>query len=182
MDDRLPGIRPRQTLWRRLDRTARLGFPSALTVLLLLLFAAPFRLPGQAELQTAAALCCVFFWSIHRPGSMPPPAVFLVGLLADLLGFAPPGVGVITLLAAHGIAVRWRRELLRLGFLLSWVAFGAVAVALAGLHWALTCLLTFRLLPAASALFQATLAAGLYPLLAVLLARAHRTIAEPANA
>ena len=182
MDDRLPGIRARPSLWRRLDQTARLCFPTVLTMALLLVFAAPFRLPGQAELQNAAALSCVFFWSVHRPGSMLPPAVFLVGLLADLLDFAPPGVGVISLLVAHGVAVRWRRELLRLGFLPSWVAFGTIAAALAGLQWLLTCLLTFRLLPAGPALFQAVLAAGLYPLLAVLLARAHRTIAEPANA
>jgi len=182
MDDRLPGIRPRPSLWRRLDGTARRSLPTALTMLLLLVTAAPFRLPGQAELQNAAALSCVFFWSVWRPGSMPPPAVFLIGLLADLLDFAPPGVGVISLLVAHGVAVRWRRELTRQGFLLVWLAFVAVASGLAGLQWLLTSALTFRLLPAGPALFQAVLAAGLYPMLAVLLARAHRTVAEPANA
>ena len=182
MDDRLPGIRARPSLWRRLDGTARRSFPTVLTMLLLLLTAAPFRLPGQAELQNAAALSCVFFWSTYRPGSMPPPAVFLIGLLADLLDFAPPGVGVITLLAAHGVAVRFRRELLRQGFLLVWLAFVAVAAGLAGLQWLLTSALTLRVMPVGSMLFQAVLAAGLYPMLAVLLTRAHRTIAEPANA
>jgi len=182
MDDRLPGIRPRPSLWRRLDGIARRSFPTALTMLLLLITAAPFRLPGQAELQNAAALSCVFFWSVYRPGSMPPPAVFLIGLLADLLDFAPPGVGVISLLVAHGVAVRWRRDLMRVGFLLVWLAFAAVATGLASLQWLLTSALTFRLLPAGAALFQAALAAGLYPMLAVLLSRAHRGIAEPANA
>jgi rod shape-determining protein MreD len=57
-----------------------------------------------------------------------------------------------------------------------------MATALAALQWLLTSLLTLRLVPLGPALFQATLAAGLYPLLAVLLVRAHRTIAEPANA
>ena len=171
MDDRLPGIRPRPSLWRRLDGTARRSFPTVMTILLLLVAAAPFRLPGQAELQNAAALSSVFFWSVYRPGSMPPPAVFAIGLLADLLDFAPPGVGVISLLVAHGVAVRFRRALLRQGFLLVWLAFVAVASAL-----------TLRLLPGGSALFQAALAAGLYPMLAVVLVRAHRTIAEPANA
>ena len=182
MDDRLPGIRPRPSLWRRLDGTARRSFPAVLTVVLLLVTAAPFRLPGQAELQNAAALSCVFYWSIYRPDSMPPPAVFLIGLLADLLDFAPPGVGVISLLVAHGVAVRFRRELLRQGFLVVWLAFVAVAATLAGVQWLLTSALTLRLLPAGSALFQAALAAGLYPMLAVLLARADRTIAEPAHA
>lgn len=182
MDDRTPGIRPRQTLGRRLDALARRAFPLAMTVALVLITAAPFRLPGQAELQNAAALACVWFWSVFRPLSMPPPAVFLVGLLADLLDFAPPGVGVVTLLVAHAVALRWRRALTRQGFLMIWLAFVAMATALAALQWLLTSLLTLRLVPPGPALFQAMLAAGLYPLLAVLLVRAHRTIAEPANA
>lgn len=182
MDERTPGIRPRPSLWRRLDGTARRVFPTASTMLLLLLAAAPFGVAGQAELQSALALCCVFFWSVYRPDSMPPPAVFLVGLLADLLGFAPPGVGVLGLLVAHGLALRWRRYLARQGFVLPWLAFVSVALCLAAVQWLLTSVLTFRLLPLAPALFQALLAAGLYPLLAVPLARAHRTIAEPAHA
>ena len=182
MDERQPGIRPRLTIWRRLDGTARHCFPAALTVLLLLVTAAPFRLPGQGELQNAAALGCVFFWSVYRPGAMPPPVVFLIGLLADLLDFAPPGVGVVSLLLAHGLAVKWRRHLVRQGFLMVWLAFAAVATGLAALQWLMISLLTVRLLPGGPVLFQAMLAAGLYPLLAVLLARAHRTVAEPANA
>lgn len=182
MDDRTPGIRPRPTIGRRLDALARRAFPTAMTVALVLVTAAPFRLPGQAELQNAAALACVWFWSVYRPLSMPPPAVFLVGLLADLLDFAPPGVGVVSLLVAHAVAVRWRRVLTRQGFLLGWLAFVALAAALAGMQWLLTSLLTLRLVPIGPALFQAMLAAGLYPALAVLLARAHRTVAEPANA
>ena len=59
--------------------------------------------------------------------SMPPPAVFLIGLLADLLAYAPPGVGVLSLLVAHGLALRWRRYLARQGFVLPWIAFTSVA-------------------------------------------------------
>jgi len=182
MDERTPGIRPRPTFGRRLDAMARRAFPTAMTLALVLLTAAPFRLPGQAELQNAAALACVYFWSVYRPLSMPPPAVFLVGLFADLLDFAPPGVGVISLLAAHAMALRWRRAITRQGFLVVWLVFAGLAAALAVLQWLLTALLTLRLLSPAPALFQALLAAGLYPALAVLLARAHRTIAEPAHA
>src|SRR4051812_25621316 len=177
--ERRPGIRPRPSLGRRLDVAARRSFPGATTALLLLLTAGPLGLPGQAQLQSAVVLACVFFWSLHRPASMPPPLVFALGLLADLLGYAPVGVGVLMLLIAHGLALLWRRELARQGFLMSWLAFVGVAAGAAGLQWLLSSLLTFRLLPAAPALFQAALSAGLYPLLAVLLARAHATLAEP---
>jgi rod shape-determining protein MreD len=179
---RTPGIRPRPTLWRQLDAASRAAFPAAFTALLLLLLAAPLRLPGQAQLQPAAALACVFFWSLLRPASMPPPAVFALGLLSDLLGLEPLGINVLVLLIAHGLAVRWCRTLMQQGFLLVWLAFVAVAAGAAALEWVLTDLLTFRLLPGGAALFQFALTTGLYPLLATLFIRAHRGLANPEQA
>lgn len=182
MTEKLPGIRPRPSLSRRLDMTARRGFPASTTALLLLVSAAPLGVPGQPELQQALALGCVFFWSLFRPASMPPMAVFGLGLLIDLLSFAPVGVGLLTLLGAHGIAMAWRRVLVRRGFVVVWLAFVGVAVAAAAFDWALTSLLTFRLLPPLPGVFQAGLAAGMYPALSVMLTRAHQTLAEPEHA
>ena len=182
MSERLPGIRPRQTLWRRLDASARWSFPASSTMLILTLMAAPLGLPGQAELQVAIALSCVFFWSLFRPASLPPVVVFLLGLFVELLDYAPPGVNVLTLLLVHGLALRWRRLLVRQGFLLVWLTFAGIAAGAAALQWALTSALMVRLLPPSPGLLQAALAAGLYPGLAVLLTRAHQTLAEPIRA
>ena len=113
---------------------------------------------------------------------MPPPVVFLIGLLFDLLGYLPLGVGALTLLAVHGLALRWRRLLTRQGFLSVWLAFAAFAAGAAALGWVLTALLSFRLLPLGPALFQAVLTAALYPALAVLFIRAHRSVADPERA
>lgn len=181
-DERIPGIRPRPTLWQRLDAVSRSAFPAACTVLLLLAAAAPLGVPGQAVLQPAVALACVFSWSLVRPASMPPPAVFLIGLLSDLLGLSPPGVSALILLVAHGLAVKWRRVLAGQQFGLAWLAFVAVAAGAAALDWALTGLLTWRLLPAGAAVFQFALTAGLYPALAALFLRAHRGLAGPGQA
>jgi rod shape-determining protein MreD len=182
VSERLPGIRPRQSLWRRLDASARWSFPASSTAIALILTAAPLGLPGQAELQSAIALASVFFWSLFRPASMPPPVVFLLGLFADLLDYAPPGVSVLTLLVVHGLVLRWRRVLVRQGFLLVWLAFLGVAAGAAALQWVLTSVLVFRLLPPGPGLFQAALAASIYPALAVLLTRAHQTLADPVRA
>ncbi|MBN9508995.1 MAG: rod shape-determining protein MreD [Alphaproteobacteria bacterium] len=180
--ERLPGIRPRESLLRRLDMAARWSFPATTTALLLLAAAAPLGLPGQGELQAAIALACVYFWSLFRPASLPPVVVFAIGLLADLLSFGPPGVGVLTLLLVHGLAMRWRRVLVRQSFLLVWLAFVGVAAGAAALEWALTSVLTFRLLPPAPGFLQAALTAGLYPALATLLTRAHQSLAAPERA
>lgn len=180
MDERVPGIRPRPSLWSRLDGFARQSFAGATTALMLLAIAAPFGVPGQAELLVAVALACVFFWSLFRPACMPPPLVFALGVLADLLGYAPLGVDVLMLLIVHGLALRWRRFLTRQGFFIVWLAFVLVAAGAAVLQWALTCALMLRLLPPLPVLFQAALAAGLYPLLAVLLTRAHQSLGQGA--
>jgi rod shape-determining protein MreD len=102
--------------------------------------------------------------------------VFLLGLLTDLLAYAPPGISVLSLLIVHGLAVRGRRALVRQGFLVVWLSFSLIAFAISLLQWALTSVLVFRLMPATPAFFQAALAAGLYPALAVLLTRAHQTL------
>ena len=179
---RTPSIQPRPTMWRLLDAASRQSFPAACTALLLLLLAAPFGLPGQAQLQPAAALACVFFWSVFRPASMPPPVVFMLGVLADLLGMTPLGSNVLALLLAHGLAVRWRPVLPQQGFLVVWLAFVAVAAGAASLGWAIGSLMMMRVLPGVPALFQFGLAAGLYPVLAMVFTRAHRGLADPDSA
>ena len=106
----------------------------------------------------------------------------MVGLLLDLLDWLPIGTGVLTLLIAHGVALRWRRSLGRQGFALVWLAFAVVAAGAAALEWAATAMLTWRLVPPGAMLFQAVLSAALYPALAILFARAHRSIANPERA
>jgi len=165
-----------------LDAAARQTFPVTTTAILLLTLSVPLGLPGQPQLQLALALACVFFWSVFRPDSMPPAAAFLLGLLTDLLSLAPPGISVLVLLTVHGVAVRVRRLLSLQGFLVVWLAFVAVAAGAAAVEWALTSILTFRLLPAGPALLQFGVSAGFYPLLATLFTRAHRGLADPEKA
>ena len=180
--DQAPGIRPRSTLGRRLDIAARHAFPASCTILLMLLSLTPFDIVDQAELLPAVTVACVYFWSLFRPAAMPPPVVFLIGLLLDLLGYLPLGVGVLTLLIVHGLALRWRTVLTRLGFLMVWLAFAGFGAGAAAVSWLLTMLLSFRMLPPGPAIFEAVLTAALYPALAILFIRAHRSVADPERA
>ena len=180
--DQSPGIRPRPTLGRRLDAAARASFPAGFTLLLMLLAAAPFGLPLQAALLPALTLGCVWFWSLHRPAALPPPLVFLLGVLFDLLAYLPLGTGVLTLLIVHGVALRVRWGLVRQGFPLIWLAFAGVAAGGALLGWGLSSLLQFRLLPFPPAMFQFALTVAVYPVLSVLFSWAHGALADPDRA
>ena len=182
MTDRLPGIRPRPSLWRLLDATARQSFPVTIAALLLLGLSAPLGLPGQPQLQAAVVVACVFFWSVFRPDSMPPAAAFALGMLTDLLSLAPPGITVLVLLIIHGVALRTRRFLSAQGFVVMWLAFVAVGAGAAAVEWALTSLLVFKLLPIGPALLQFGVSAGFYPMLALVFTRAHRGLADPERA
>ncbi|MSP00311.1 MAG: rod shape-determining protein MreD [Acetobacteraceae bacterium] len=182
LSDRTPGIRPHQTVGRRLDIAWRYAFPAATSVLFMLLSLAPFGLWGQAALLPVVALTCVWFWSLFRPAAMVPPVVLLIGVLLDLVGFLPLGVGGLTMLATHGLAHRLRRFLSRQGFTVVWLIFMTVACGIAAMNWALVSLLTLTLVPPGPVLFQAGLAVAMYPVVAIPLMLAHRTIADPERA
>jgi rod shape-determining protein MreD len=177
--DQTPGIRPRISLGRQLDIAARHAFPASCTILLMLLTQIPFGFADQAVLLPAVTLASVYFWSLFRPAAMPPPVVFLIGVLLDLLGYLPLGVGALTLLVVHGLVLRWRGALSQQGFLPVWLAFFGFAAGASMLAWALAMALTVRLLPPGPALFEAALTAALYPAIAILFVQAHRGIADP---
>lgn len=162
---------PSPGVLRRLDDLVRGLLPGLTTAGLMILAAGPTGIPA---IVPATALPCVVFWSIFRPAAMSPPAVFVLGLLQDLLTLAPLGSGIVTLLIAHGLAVSWRRFLARQSFLFVWVCFCGFAAGAAGLGFVLTALLNWVIPPLAPALHQAALTAGLYPLFAFVLTRAHR--------
>lgn len=182
LSDRRPGIRPRPSVGRRLDIVSRVSFPACITVILMLGAEVPFGIIGQSAMLPAVTLCCVWFWSVFRPDAVPPPVVFLIGLLLDLLGYLPLGVGIFTMLAVHGVAGAMRRGLSRHGFAVLWLVFSGVALGASLLMWGLTGLLTLRLLSPRPALFVSVLAVAAFPLLAVPFAAAHRTIANPDRA
>ena len=155
MDERTPGIRPRPSLGRLLDVDGtHAAFPAPPPRCCCCWRAGPLGLPGQAELQWALVLGCVFFWSLFRPASLPPLLVFALGVLADLLGYGPLGVGRAdpadgaragdALAAGAGPA----------GLHAVWLAFAAVAGAATALQWGLLSVLAVRLLPPGPAAFE----------------------------
>ncbi|MBP0492612.1 rod shape-determining protein MreD [Roseomonas sp. SG15] len=158
-------------LLARLDALARAAAPSVSTMAVMVLAAAPVGMP---TLVPAVALAGVFFWSLFRPASMPAPAAFGLGLLQDLLGFTPLGIGVLTLLLVHGAALRVRRVLAKQSFLLVWLAYCGFAALAVGLGYVLEALLGWHVPPTPPAVAQVGLAIGFYPILALPMSWAHR--------
>lgn len=180
--DRRRRPRPGRTLARTLDASARRMVPLAGAVLGLLLLDLPLGLPGQAAMQPGILLGCVFFWSVFRPASMPAVPVFLLGVVCDLLGSQPVGVGALMLLLALAAGRTWRGRLARLGFIAIWLVFATVAAAALALEWLLVSAVRLQPMPLPAPVFAWVLALGLYPLLSACLTWQHRTIADPDRA
>lgn len=168
-----------QGVWRMLDRAARHATPAFIIIAAMILLAMPGMLPAQAMLRVAIVTGSVYFWTLYRPASLPAPIIGLIGVLLDLLGSSPLGLWAVLLLLEQAALLRLRRSLVAQGFLTVWLVFTGFAAALGLLEWLGRSLLGLTLLPANPVMIQTGVAILLYPLLAMLLVRAHRGAAAP---
>ncbi|MEX0758903.1 MAG: rod shape-determining protein MreD [Tistlia sp.] len=169
------------SLLQRLDLFARALTPFVLTLLLLLLSLTPLRSPYLAPVMPSIALIAVYYWTVFRPDLMPSGAVFLIGLLHDLGGVAPLGIGVLALLAVHGAVGAQRRFFATAGFGLLWLAFAVLAAAAQLFIWLLSCAMIGRLVDIAPALLQYAVTLAIYPCLFWLFGRAQQLLLRDAE-
>ncbi|MEX1109545.1 MAG: rod shape-determining protein MreD [Dongiaceae bacterium] len=162
--------------WQRLDLWARRLGPFLSALLLLLLGTIPLRLPYLGSITPDFAIMAVFFWAVHRPGSMPAPAVFLLGVISDVLGGTPFGVGVLVLLAAYWVTRSQRRLLIGQPFLVVWWGFMMVSAGALILTWLVVCLLAVQFVNPTPALFAYFLGLALYPIVTQLFTGAQRLV------
>ena len=164
----------RPTIWERLDLAARGLFPFLVTLSMLLLTAMPLRLPEISGIMPPLTLVAVCYWSIHRPQLLPLWAVFLIGLLQDLLSGGPIGVAAITLISVHTLVLWQRRVFLTSSFAMVWCAFMVLAAGALALMWLLTCLGMFQFVSPKPLLFQYLLTVAAYPCFSWLMTQGQR--------
>ncbi len=156
----------RQSVVHRLDVVARNISPFFVTLLLVLIALLPLRLSALAPIMPAVALVGVFFWSVHRPDLMPIWAVFLIGLVQDLLSGGIWGPGIVGLLVAHALVVWQHRFFLSASFVLIWCVFMLVAAAALAVTWLCTCLAMMTYIDPDPVFFQFLMTVAIYPCLA----------------
>ena len=165
-----------QALWQRLDLIARNVSPFAFTVLLLIVGLVPWRLPYLPPIGISLVLVSVYYWAVHRPAALPAPAVFVLGLMADLLSGGFLGVNALVLLAAYAGMATLRRWLVGASFAVVWWGFAIVSALTLGLTWAVTGILAGAAADVTPGMSGMLFGVGAYPLLATFFARAQRTL------
>lgn len=161
---------------QRFDLALRSAAPIALSLLILLFSHIPVGLPGAVSFTPFLPLVCVFYWGVHRPDLMPGWAVFVLGLLHDILSGGAFGVGTFTLLASYGLVATQRRFLVGFGVGLLWLSFAVLALLASIMVWLLTMMVLGVLLNPAPLAYQYVLTVAVYPLLAWVFARTQRRV------
>ena len=153
-------------LWRRLDQWARNLTPVGLTLVLIVLGVLPIHVPGYSQVAPVLAIMSVYHWAIYRPHLLPAFAVFLLGLVQDLLGGAPVGLHSLVMLTVYGTVVWQRRFLVGKSFVIYWFGFALIGLGASAESWLLASLWNLVFLDLRAIFFQYLLAIGLFPVIA----------------
>lgn len=168
-----------EALWVRFDRFSRNLLPLAMTFCLVMLSALPLPIPGYALVVPLFSLCAVYFWAINQPRSMPPVAIFVLGLLQDSLSGAPFGLHAVMLLLTYGMVVSQRSFFFGKSFGVMWWGFMLVALISVAAAWLFASAVSWHVVRPGPAGFQFLLTLALYPLAAVFMTGVQRLMPTP---
>ncbi|MBL4894279.1 MAG: rod shape-determining protein MreD [Emcibacter sp.] len=109
--------------------------PFISTLVLVLLMQIQYRLFFLDNIFPFLSLISVYYWSIFKPRLMPVAAVFLLGLLQDILSGGPLGMMALLLVLVQIFVVRQGRRFLEKEFLFNWLVFIFVALLFGLSNW-----------------------------------------------
>ena len=102
----------------------------AFLLLLFLLSLANIPLFGSGAVRPAFLLIGLYFWTITRPGLLPVPIVFMVGLFYDIVSASVIGTHTFAFMLIVMLVRSQRRFLLGQTWAVLWVGFVAAAIIL----------------------------------------------------
>lgn len=166
----------RMSATQRVDVWLRQATPIAVTVLLAVLSAVPIGIPGYTAVVPAYTAMAAFYWAVFRPDLQPPFALFLVGVLQDVLVATPLGMTALSLMVVHGLAMSQRRAFLGKPFVLAWLGFMLIHALAALVVWSLVSVLALQPVGPEPAMFQYLVTVALFPVVAWVFVRIHRYV------
>lgn len=136
----------------------------------------PVHIPAYSALPPAFMLMVVYHWSIYRPDLLPPSAIFLMGIVHDLLAGELLGVTALVLLLARAVVVRYRRWFPDRSFPFVWGGFTLLTAAAILVLWILHSLFEAEAVEFRSSVFRAVLTISLFPFASFMLGRTQRAL------
>jgi rod shape-determining protein MreD len=164
----------RAAVTRRREWPVARFLPTITILVLALLSVLPLRFPNYAAVAPLLALAGLYYWTIYRPDLVPPAAIFLCGVVLDLLSGAPLGVSALIFLLTRIVVMPQRRFFVDRLFPFVWVGFTLLAAGVIGFLWVLGSVLSGVVLDMRAATLQWVLTVACFPAVAYLLVRVQR--------
>ena len=152
--------------WQRMDVLARQLTPSIFTLALVILNVVPLHIPGFSSVAPLLPLMAVYHWAVFRPRLLPAYAVFLIGLLQDILTGAPIGVNALVFLVVYGAVLSQKRFFIGKSFFILWLGFSLIAAVAAAINWLAVSILSATLVEPLTVFFQYLMTLGFFPAVA----------------
>ena len=153
-------------MWHRMDLLARQLTPSMLTLILVIIGVVPLRILEFSTVMPLLPLMAVYHWAVFRPRLLPAYAVFLIGILQDILTGAPIGVNALVFLLVYGAVLSQKRFFTGKSFLILWLGFSLIAAVASAMNWLAVSLLSTTIIEIRTAVFQYLLTVGFFPAVA----------------
>jgi rod shape-determining protein MreD len=167
---------PPLSIAEKLIVAARMVLPYSVLALLFFMELASAPYPFSAILRAPFFLMALYFWSIHRPGLIPPWLVFVSGLVLDLLSGVPLGLNAMLFVLVRLLVVDQRRLFLAQSFVMMWLGFALVDLGYHLVQWALFSLLSLELIPLQDVGPGLFLGIVFFPLVSAVLYCVHRLL------
>ena len=170
---------PFSTIGEKFEDIARFGAVYALITLFFILDVIPVPQPFDGLMAVPFLTITVYYWAAYRPTLLPVLAVFILGLLLDIMGGTPIGLNAILLVLLHWAISDQRAFLSAQSFLMVWLVFCVVSTGVIIVQWAITGLVNLGW--ASIALLWPQMLAGIvaYPMLTILLHLIHKILPSP---
>jgi len=156
---------------QRVDHMVRQLVPASLVLLLVVLQAIPWHLPGLAGIVPVLPMIGIYYWSVYRPDLMVPSVAFAAGLVNDMVLGAPIGISSLAFLVIQGMTASQTRFFNGKSFLVIWSGFALLTAGALVIELALSALLYGRTPLASALLIEYAMTVCLYPVISWLFSR-----------
>ena len=157
-----------------LERLGRLSLPVSTTFLASVFGVISLPMSGYVSVAPGLTLMAIYCWTVWRPLGLPYVAVFLIGMLEDLLRGLPLGLTPLLLLVLQAVIRAQNRHIRGRTFDVFWLGFVLAAGLHAVLQWLAAVTLSGGFVGPEPGLFQLMFSVAIFPILAWLLLRAGR--------
>lgn len=158
------------------ERLSRIALPVATTFLASLFSVVSLPMSGYVSVAPSLTLMAIYCWTVWRPHSLPYGAVFLIGMLEDLLRGLPLGLTPLLLLILQAVLRAQQGHIAGRTFDVFWIAFALAAALHALLQWLAAVALSGGYVGPEPGIFQLMFSVAVFPLAAWLLLKVGRAL------